>query len=113
MVYDCLFESVWFTFLDKVAPAKQIFGSLQVVIRAMNDKLQEAEEDNTQTAKQVLWLSYLCMTNDCPLEMIMTLFLGAGMSRAKYTRVKEESARNEGLYTPLTVGVLCPAELSF
>lgn len=73
------------------------------------------------------------MTNDCPLEMIMTLFLGAepfllddsqietarrrsrraGMSRAKYTRVKEESARNEGLYTPLTVGVLCPAELSF
>lgn len=26
------------------APAKQIFGSLQVVIRVMNDKLQEAEE---------------------------------------------------------------------
>ena len=73
------------------------------------------------------------MTNDCRFEMSMTLFLGAerfvledsvfvtarrgsrraGMSRAKYTRVKEESARNEGLYTPLTVGVLCPAELSF
>ena len=35
------------------APAKQIFGSLQVVIRIMNDKLQEAEEDNTQTTKQV------------------------------------------------------------
>ena len=109
------------------------FGSLQVVIRVMNDKLQEAEEDNTQTSKQVLWLSYLCMTNDCRFEMIMTLFLGvepflldgsqietarrrsrrAGMSREKYTRVKEESARNEGLYTPLTVGVLCPAEQSF
>ena len=73
------------------------------------------------------------MTNDCPLEMIMTFFLGAepfllddsqietarrrsrraGMSRAKYNRVKEESARNESLFTPLTVGVLCPAELSF
>ena len=73
------------------------------------------------------------MTNDCPLEMIMTLFLGAepfllddsqietarrrsrraGMSRAKYTRVKEESVRNGSLQRPLTVGVLCPAELSF
>ena len=57
------------------------------------------------------------MTNDSPLEMIMTLFLGAepflldfsqietarrrsrraGMSRAKFTRVKEELARNESL----------------
>ena len=36
------------------APAKQIFGSLQVVIRVMNDKLQEAEENNKQTTKQVL-----------------------------------------------------------
>lgn len=73
------------------------------------------------------------MTNDCPLEMIMTLFLGAepfllddsqietarrrsrraGMSRAKYNRVKEESARNEVLYIPLTVGVLCPADFPF
>ena len=45
MIYDCLFESVWFTFREQVAPAKQTFGSLQVVIRVMNDKLQEAEED--------------------------------------------------------------------
>ena len=36
------------------APAKQIFGSLQVVIRIMNDKLQEAEGDNQQATKQVL-----------------------------------------------------------
>ena len=36
------------------APAKQIFGSLQVVIRVMNDKLQEAEESNQQATKQVL-----------------------------------------------------------
>lgn len=54
MIYDCLFESVWFTFREQVAPAKQTFGSLQVVIRVMNDKLQEAEEDNEQTTKQVL-----------------------------------------------------------
>ena len=59
MIYDCLFESVWFTFREKVAPAKQTFGSLQVVIRVMNDKLQEAEENNKQTTKQVLWLSFL------------------------------------------------------
>ena len=44
MLYDCLFESVWFTFRDKVAPAKWTFGSLQVVIRVMNGKLQEAED---------------------------------------------------------------------
>ena len=36
------------------APAKQIFGSLQVVIRIMNDRLQEAEEDKQQVTKQVL-----------------------------------------------------------
>ena len=36
------------------APAKQIFGSLQVVIRIMNDKLQEAEEDSQHATKQVL-----------------------------------------------------------
>ena len=59
MIYDYLFESVWFTFWEQVAPAKQTFGSLQVVIRVMNDKLQEAEEDNEQTKKQVLWLSFL------------------------------------------------------
>ena len=36
------------------APAKQIFGSLQVVIRVMNDKLQEAEEYKQRINKQVL-----------------------------------------------------------
>ena len=50
MIYDCLLESIWPTFQDKFAPAKQIFGSLQVVIRIMNDKLQEAEE-----VTQKLW----------------------------------------------------------
>ena len=59
MIYDCLFESIWFTFREQVAPAKQTFGYLQVVIRIMNDKLQEAEESNEQSLKQVLWLSFL------------------------------------------------------
>ena len=36
------------------APAKQIFGSLQVVIRVMNDKLQEAEEVTQKFWQQVL-----------------------------------------------------------
>ena len=40
MIYDCLFESIWFTFREQVAPALsknldkiKVFGSLQVVIR--------------------------------------------------------------------------------
>ena len=49
MIYDCLFESVWFTFREQVAPAHKTFGSLQVVIRIMNDKLQEAEEGIDET----------------------------------------------------------------
>ena len=49
MTNDYLFESVWFTFREKVAPAKRTFGSLQVVIRVMNDKLQEAEVDEEQS----------------------------------------------------------------
>ena len=59
MTNDYLFESVWFTFREKVAPAKRTFGSLQVVIRIMNDKLQEAEESNEETTKQVQELSFL------------------------------------------------------
>ena len=74
MIYNCLFESAWFTLRDKVAPAKQNFGSLQVVIRIMNDKLQEAEEDKQKLNKQVLWLSYLCMTNDCLFESVWFTF---------------------------------------
>ena len=59
MIYDCLFESIWFTFREQVAPAKQTFGSLQVVIRIMNDKLQEAEENKQRLQKQVPELSFL------------------------------------------------------
>ena len=53
-VYDLLFESKLHLRLIKTWTRLKLFGSLQLVIRIMNDKLQEAEEDNTQTAKQVL-----------------------------------------------------------
>ena len=56
MIYDCLFESVWFTFREQVAPAPnqnldkiKAFRRSEVVIRVMNDKLQEAEEGNDET----------------------------------------------------------------
>ena len=77
MIYDCLFESVWFTFREKVAPAKQTFGSLQVVIRVMNDKLQEAEEDNDETQEAGAMTIISMMIDDCPLEMIYDSLFGS------------------------------------
>ena len=53
-VYDLLFERELHLRLIKTWTRLKLFGSLQVVIRVMNDKLQEAEEDNEQTTKQVL-----------------------------------------------------------
>ena len=53
-VYDLPFERKLHLRLIKTWTRIKLFGSLQVVIRIMNDKLQEAEEDNTQTTKQVL-----------------------------------------------------------
>ena len=53
-VYDLLFESKLHLRLIKTWTKLKHFGSLQVVIRVMNDKLQEAEEDKTQATKQVL-----------------------------------------------------------
>ena len=46
-VYDLPFESKLHLRLIKIWTRLKLFGSLQVVIRVMNDKLQEAEEDNT------------------------------------------------------------------
>ena len=53
-VYDLLFERKLHLRPVKTWTRIKLFGSLQVVIRVMNDKLQESEEDNTQTTKQVL-----------------------------------------------------------
>ena len=53
-VYDLLFERKLHLRSVKTWTRIKLFGSLQVVIRVMNDKLQEAEENNKQTTKQVL-----------------------------------------------------------
>ena len=48
-VYDLLFERKLHLRPVNTWPRLKIFGSLQVVIRMMNDKLQEAEEGNDET----------------------------------------------------------------
>ena len=77
MIYDCLFESVWFTFREQVAPAKQTFGSLQVVIRVMNDKLQEAEESNEELQEAGAMTIISMMIDDRPFEMIYDSLFGS------------------------------------
>ncbi len=53
------------------------------------------------------------MIDDCPLEMIYDSIFGSRDEQGIIPRVKEQSVRNEGSYTPLTVGVLCPADFPF
>lgn len=73
------------------------------------------------------------MIDDCPLEMIYdSLFGSRAVSIGRQSdrngsetqsesrdeqgiipRVNKESVRNEGSYTPLTVGVVCPAYFHF
>ena len=77
MIYDYLFESIWFTFREQVAPTKQTFGSLQVVIRVMNDKLQEAEESNDELQEAGAMTIISMMINDCLFEMIYDSLFGS------------------------------------
>ena len=53
-VYDLPFERKLHLRRVKIWTRLKLFGSLQVVIRIMNDKLQEAEEDKRKLKKQVL-----------------------------------------------------------
>ena len=53
-VYDLLFKINLHLRQLQTRTTLKLFGSLQVVIRIMNDKLQEAEESNQQATKQVL-----------------------------------------------------------
>ena len=48
-VYDLLFERKLHLRPIKAWTRLKLFGSLQLVIREMNDKLQEAEESNDET----------------------------------------------------------------
>ena len=98
MIYDCLFESVWFTFREKVAPAKQTFGSLQVVIRIMNDKLQEAEESNEELQEAGAMTIISMMIDDCPLEMIYDSLFGSravSIGRSQIETARRRSRRAE------------------
>ena len=136
MIYDCLFESVWFTFREQVAPALSINLDKIKAFRlsASCHSYYEWQAAGSRRKKRRnsrsrcydyhyyddKWLSFM--------KWFMTLFWEP--SRFYWTksdrngsetqsesrdeqgiipRVNKESVRNEGSYTPLTVGVLCPA----
>ena len=76
-VYDLLFESKLHLRLIKTQIILKLFGSLQVVIRIMNDTLQEAEEDNNKTREAGAMTIISMMIDDCPLEMIYDFLFGS------------------------------------
>ena len=53
-IYDLLFKINLHLRQLQTRTTLKLFGSLQVVIRIMNDKLQEAEENKQKLKKQVL-----------------------------------------------------------
>ena len=81
--------------MDKI----KLFGSLQVVIRVMNDKLQEAEESKEQTKKAGAMTIISMMINDCPFEMIYDSLFGSravsiGRSQIETARRRRRRAAN-------------------
>ena len=76
-VYDLPFESKLHLRLIKIWTRLKLFGSLQVVIRVMNDKLQEAEEINAETQEAGAMTIISMMIDDCPLEMIYDSLFGS------------------------------------
>ena len=94
MIYNYLFESKLHLRQDKTWTRLKLFGSLQVVIRVMNDKLQEAEEDNNKTQEAGAMTIIPMMINDCPFEMLYDSLFG---SRAvSIGRSQIETARRRG-----------------
>ena len=77
MIYDCLFEINLHLRLIKTWTRLKLLGSLQVVIRIMNDKLQEAEEGNDETQEAGAMTIISMMIDDCPLEMIYDSLFGS------------------------------------
>ena len=75
-VYDLPFESKLHLRLIKTWTRLKLFGSLQVVIRIMNDKLQEAEESNEELQEAGAMTIISMMIDDCPLEMIYDSLFG-------------------------------------
>jgi len=69
-VYDLLFERKLHLLNKPSALCKLSFA-------LVNDKLQEAEEDNEELREAGAMTIIYMMTDDCPLEMIYDSLLGA------------------------------------
>ena len=96
-VYDLLFESELHLRLIKTWTKLKLFGSLQVVIRIMNDKLQEAEESNEELQEAGAMTIISIMLDDCPLEMLYDYLFGSravsiGRSQIETARIRSRRA---------------------
>ena len=97
-VYDLLFESKLHLRQDKTWTWLKLFGSLQVVIRVMNDKLQEAEECNDKTQEAGAMTIITMMIDDCPFEMIYDSLFGSravSIGRSQIETARRRSRRAE------------------
>ena len=64
----------------------------------MNDKLQEAEEDNDETQEAGAMTIISMMINDCPFEMIYDSLLGSravSIGRSQIETARRRSRRAE------------------
>ena len=95
-VYDLLFESKLHLRLIKTWTRLKLFGSLQVVIRVMNDKLQEAEESNEELQEAGAMTIISMMIDDCPFEMIYDSLFGSravSIGRSQIETARRRSRR--------------------
>ena len=97
-VYDSLFERKLHLRLIKNWTRLKLFGSLQVVIRVMNDKLQEAEEGNEELQEAGAMTIISMMIDDCPFEMIYDSLFGSravSIGRSQIETARRRSRRAE------------------
>ena len=97
-VYDLPFESKLHLRLIKTWTRLKLFGSLQVVIRIMNDKLQEAEERNAEIQEAGAMTIISMMINDCPFEMLYDSLFGSravSIGRSQIETARRRSRRAE------------------
>ena len=95
-VYDLLFERKLHLRPIKTWTRLKLFGSLQVVIRIMNDKLQEAEESNEELQKAGAMTIISMMINDCLFEMLYDSLFGSravSIGRSQIETARRRSRR--------------------
>ena len=95
-VYDFLFESKLHLRPVKTWTRIKFFGSLQLVIRIMNDKLQEAEESNEELQEAGAMTIISMMIDGCPLEMIYDSLFGSravSIGRSQIETARRRSRR--------------------